>query len=352
MQQSLIIKAIGIILIVFHNFMNWTNSIGNNEMQLDPERIFTLVNFIEKNPLKTIDAFLSYFGYFGVQMFIFISGYGLSKKFTEKNFNLAFPSYKKYIIGRLIKVYALILFGTSICFIFFVYNIEMYMRSVSLTLIGIRNLSYRSMFEGIGPWWYFVLAIQLYIIFPFIYYIVNRYGKKGFYILLLISYLLIYSVWPVAEYFNVPLFGNFLGHLPEFVLGVAFARINDIKLNSPVLMGAAFLFLLSNLYDIFFPLSFLSVTIILIYSVQKIIPRLPHLLTRFFVFIGSISMFMFIINGPIRVSIIQIFINQYKLSPLLSSIIHFTLIIFLSYLLSVLYDKLRRKLYTKAHILI
>lgn len=216
-NQTLIIKAFAIIGIVFHNFLHSTNDIGENQMEFTPERIYDLFFFLKENPLQAIDALFSYFGHYGVQLFIFCSGYGLSKQFIKNK-----PaSYKTYVIPRLTKIYSLLLFGIISCAILYVNYFAWYIKISATYLLTIfRNISNDYLFDGIGPWWYFGLVVQLYLLFPFLYKIIQKYQEKGVYISLLISYLLIFTLSPLAEKLNFPIYGNCIGHFPEFLVGI------------------------------------------------------------------------------------------------------------------------------------
>jgi len=340
-QQTSVLKAIGIILIAFHNFLYWTNDIGCNELQLDTGRVSVLLGFIKENPLNIIDAFFSFLGHYGVQIFIFASGYGLCKQFIKRRYRLTLSSYTGYLKYRLVKIYALLLFGIVICSVFFIDEMKGYLYSMFLLLVGLRNFSYSTVFGVIGPWWYFGLAVQLYIIFPFLYGIIDKKGKRGFYILLLISYLLIYLLWTLFEKLRIPVFGIFIGHLPEFLLGIAFARIHDLKLDVKIFVAAVLVFIFSNKFQAVFPLSFLSMTVISIFLIYKIIGKIPEKIYSGLIFIGSISMFIFLINGPIRSFAIYNIVRPYNLNPLFSSLINFIVVVIISYILSLLYGKLR-----------
>lgn len=79
-RNSDAIKAISIVVIVLHNFLHFTNPIKENEHFLDPDRISTLLAHVQIQPMGILNYVFSYFGWYFVIPFIFISGYGLSKK--------------------------------------------------------------------------------------------------------------------------------------------------------------------------------------------------------------------------------------------------------------------------------
>ena len=85
-EQTEILKGIGILLIVLHNFYhNLTPLIGQNEFVFHSKTITLFLQTIVYNPQDILRAIFSYFGHYGVQIFIFFSAYGLTKKYYEKN---------------------------------------------------------------------------------------------------------------------------------------------------------------------------------------------------------------------------------------------------------------------------
>lgn len=335
-DKTQVIKAFAIIAITFHNILTWGTPIGENEMQLNPQRIFNLFHFMKAEPARILDALFSYFGHYGVQLFIFASGYGLIKMFK----NNPPATYKEFFGGRVKKLYSLVLVGILFSVPFFLNHMEHYFKDVVfLTLTMLKNLSYNTLFAGIGTWWYFSLALQLYFVFPFLYEIILKYGKKGFYVLLLISYVVIYLIFPITEKLHVPLYGNFIGHLPEFLLGMSLAYFKDMKLSLVTIILSLVLFIVSNFSEYFFPFSFLSVTVLMLVSIYFIMKILPAVILRGLVFIGKISMFIFVINGPVRYFSLRLFVERLSFSQITTSFFHFFIVLLLSWLLYIVCQK-------------
>jgi hypothetical protein len=177
--------------------------------------------------------------------------------------------------------------------------------------------------------------------------------EKGFYILLAISYLLIYLLLPITEKFRIPIFGNFLGHLPEFLLGIAFAMFPKFNLKSKHIFIIAGVFIVSNLSEYTFPFSFLSVTILLLAMIYPLLFLRKTLIMKSLIFIGEISMIIFLINGQLRFFTLRFVpspVNNY-MYLYMWAIIHLSIVLILSYGLSFVYDKtllpFSEKLYKK-----
>ena len=345
MKQTEVLKALAIIPIVLHNFLHWTNNIGENETSLDPNRIYNLFNTILDEPLMWFNAFFTYSGPFFLPLFIFLSGYGLTKKYL-KNDTI---SYKNYIVPRLAKLYGLWIFGIVICYIFFSQytpgGLGWYLQFAFKSLTMYNNLSIWRIYPSIfGPWWYFAMAVQLYLIFPAIYVVIKKYKERGFLILLLVNYLLIYMLTPIANKYEVPIFGNFLGHTPEFILGVGFAMFKEFRISWKIVLPALCLFIASNFFEYLFPFYYLSVTVLLL-AIFYPLYRMKfegNLLFKFLVFIGGISMFMYLINGPLRAYYIFYFQQQSTVMITLGALMHLVIVILASYILSVCYKPINK----------
>lgn len=337
-DQINILKGIAITLIVFHNFLHWTNSIGENEMSYDPNRIFVLFNTIKGDFTITLNALFSYFGHYGVQLFIFTSAYGLTKQFAKKEND----SYLSYLVPRLSKLYGLLIFGLIIYGILFFHELTLneFIPFAVSSLLMYNNFSFDTLFPQIAPWWYFGLAFQLYIIFPFLYRFVNRYKEKGFVLSIIISYILIYALHGILKQHNIPMFGNFIGHLPEFLLGIGLALYKKFDLNWKIILPTFALFILSNFSRYFFPLSFLTITILLLMLFYPIYSKPTAKVNKLILFIGNISMFMFLINGPLRPLTMHYMPRNNEIYIFLTSVLHFCIVIVVSYIMSLVYNKL------------
>lgn len=298
-NDSLIIKSIAIIFIVLHNYLHSTNSIGENEMLLRPSRINDLFLHIQEAPIGTFNYLTSYFGWYFITPFIFISGYGLTKKTILNNYK----DVEDSTISSIFKIGILMTIGALFIFIMGPNDLQSTMSIYYRKLSTTDNLFYPYVFSGVGPWWYFSLVIQLYIAYPFILKLINKYNPA---LVMLGSYLLIYIVY--YKFKNLSVFATAIGHFPELILGIILAKemikptrlsyLTNSKLQILYLIIILIFFILSNKYVFFFPLTYLSFLLIFLYAFIAIKDKLNN---KFFKLIGMISPFIFIINGPIRI---------------------------------------------------
>lgn len=328
--------------------------------------IFKLFSYMQEYPAMCVNILFSFFGHYGVQLFIFISGYGLMKKYMHTDS----VSYRKYLPPILIRLYSLLIFGIiTFIIIYFATTLrDMYNSGIPLTLesfnekisfqyIGalalssllmINNISYARIFLFVGPWWYFSLAMQLYLIFPLLHKFIKNNKPKIILLAFIACYAIIYILLPWTEKIQFPIFGNFIGNLPVFMFGMALAKLDKFQLNWKILLAACILFALSFVYQVFYPFIFISITIILLYILYPIYSKKNQdsKPMKILLFIGKVSTFIFVINGPLRV----ITVPYFQEGPLLISIgaiVQLALSIGCGYLLSIIYDRSVNRLLKK-----
>lgn len=303
-NDTFLIKGIAIIAILLHNFFHWIPPfIGENEFDFLINRLHRFIESLQATPLEFINVFFSYFGHYGVQLFIFISAYGLAISFSQKPRN-----WGRFMLDRLTKLYPLLL-TAIIVFFFAVILLEQRLlslyewREICYKLLFIHTLVPESGLSLNGPWWFFALIFQLYLLFPLLFKLIKKYSWKAFISVLILSYGLIYiSLFIYQPNDYVTFMQNAPGHLPEFALGVYFALNKEKKINSLFVITALVLFVLGNLFEVIFPLSFLSITFLFIYLFNLLQPYLQsfNIVNRFFIYMGKISMLLFAVHAFLR----------------------------------------------------
>ena len=73
--DSLVLKGGAIIAIALHNYFHLISPVHENEFSFDPSNFYALLKSFQY-PTQLIPALFSYFGHFGVRVFIFLSAYG------------------------------------------------------------------------------------------------------------------------------------------------------------------------------------------------------------------------------------------------------------------------------------
>ncbi len=75
------IRGIAIIMIFVHNYCRWIFSAKENEYQFSRERVNVLNDALSNFNWDFPAQIFSFFGHYGVPIFLFLSAYGLVKKY-------------------------------------------------------------------------------------------------------------------------------------------------------------------------------------------------------------------------------------------------------------------------------
>ncbi|MDT8393416.1 MAG: sulfatase-like hydrolase/transferase [Bacteroidales bacterium] len=302
-EDTLIFKGIGILLIVFHNFLHWVGPYtGENEFNFQLSRINNFFNGIAGNPTETIHLFFSYFGHYGVQLFFFISGYGLMRAYGNK-----YPGYSGFVGSRLKKLYpayiiAIILFIIYNLLVFGISFNLIYFRDVVLQLTFLNNFIPDFIFRLNGPWWFYSVIVQLYLIFPLLILIHKHFRKYGLLILFFVWIILNALLYKTLLESGLNTYYTFAGHLPVFLLGLIWASRKQAGINLPLVFVAAIIFVLGNYYEVFWYFSQAAIVILMVSLIalrpQKI--RLRGSFKKLILFYGGISMYLFAVHGFLR----------------------------------------------------
>ena len=303
-ENTLILKGIAILLIVLHNYYKWVNPVtGENEFGFSLSHSIKSFIYVRSNPMEIINVFFNFFGHYGVQAFIFLSAYGLTKSYQISN-----TGYGKFLLHRLNRIYPSLLLASFVYIIFYIIRHNgQFISSDVLTDLGIQLSLLANFFPGkaiaiTGPWWFYSMIFQFYLLFPFFMWINKRFGIRGLIVLTIIGYAFIIFLYdPIDKLsLNTQLFMP--GHLPVFCFGILLASRESIKIPVWVLPLALVIFIGGNLSEWLWPFSFLAVTLLILISVRPLFKLRKGNNHRFFIlsFFGSVSMYLFACHGFLR----------------------------------------------------
>ena len=283
---------------------------GENEFVFDERIHNNFFSILTSTPTEIINVLFSYFGHYGVQIFIFISGLGLTYSMIKNP-----SSWGNFMGGRLKKLYPLLLTGIIVYFISTILITKSLVSSLewhelSYKLLFLHTLLPDSGMKIVGPWWFFGLIMQLYLLFPFLYKFIVKYNWKALVALWIISYGWIFiSQNYCQDLRDISLMQNAPGHLSEFSLGIWFALNKDKKIHVFWLFVSIALFILGNFFPVFFPFTFIAVTTIFIfaYPYLKRFVCWKNYLRKFFIFLGNLSMIVFVVHTIFRPPFIDTF---------------------------------------------
>ena len=302
LENTIFYKGVAILMIVMHNFFHLIPpKFGENEQDFKLERIEAYFHIVFSQPELSFQATLSLLGHYGVQVFLFLSAYGLTKKYINSKI-----FYIDFLKKRILKIYPAFLLSIVLWAIYtgiMVHNsspIQMIIdnwKSLLVKLVFISNFIPGQLYALNGPWWFVSLIVQFYIIFPFMLYIYKKYNNVGLIGLSLVGLLLTAYIQPLV---SIPVPGTILTHLPELSIGIFLANNKNFSLNYLTILLIVIVFILSNYYYTFWFLSYSSALILLLIMIQNIIQKSNKILTKYMLFTGSISMYIFYINGFMR----------------------------------------------------
>lgn len=301
-----ILKGAGILMIFLHNYLHWERDMGiENEFAFSASGFKAFLDHAFDGPLAFFRYSFAYFGHFGVQLFVLTSGYGLAVSARSKREEC----YLGYLVPKLIKILALLLLGALVISVVrFIKNGRSFDVGVVAEIVmgrmtSIWNFSGSDIFRYSGPFWFFGLIVQLYVLFPFLNRAFERFSSKGAFALVAGIIVLNAVLYPIAQRYDVPLMGIFMGHLPVFLFGMLLAR-QGLRIHPGLVVAALGVFLLGQFHVAFFTATFLAAAICMIsgFLVLRQLgnTRAGQWVGELLVRVGDISMAIFILNGPLR----------------------------------------------------
>lgn len=309
-RDTSIIKGFAILCIVLHNYFHWLMpSPGENEFNFSPSYIQNLFHQLGDQPGEFINLLLSYFGHYGVQLFVLVSGFGLTLSMLRHE-----RSWGAFVLERLKKLYPLLLVGVLVCLLgCLLMNGRLFSheewREIDYKLLFIHTLIPNSGLSINGPWWFFGLIFQLYLVFPLLFRCIRKWRWKAFLGVLLLSYGMIFLFREALNlHHGTILMQNAPGHLPEFALGILLAFSRDRKIHWAWLVLALVLFVWGNFAPGFYPFTFLSLSVIAVFAYQglKSLPGNKRWLSRPLAYFGGLSMMLFVVHGYFRASVLKL----------------------------------------------
>lgn len=312
------LRGIAIVLIMLHNFCHLVPSaIHENEFDFDIERSLSMFHELVNPSYGIINQLFSYFGHYGVSIFIFLSGYGLVRKYEKSGHA---PSFRQFMWHNARKFWKILVPGTLI-FIgvslllhndISLKNIYMYLQLVFLA----------NPFPGasITPYiyWYIGMAMQLYFIYFL--FIRNRNNKV---LLYAIAFQLILQ-WtimalPIGDnyisYILRWLAANFPAWMVTFCLGIYTGRTNTpliAKYAKMLMIPALIVYVLGLFIKPLWPLTGAC----FVFLVTNILLSITNGVLRTFLFwLGGISMYIYTLHPTTRALFINLStdINSYRI---------------------------------------
>lgn len=298
-QEGIMLKGIAILLVIMHNYCHeFSFAVEANEFIWIKDNIMLFNQHLLSLDNNLIVDLFSLLGPYGVVLFLFISGYGLVRKYESSNGNELKSIV--FIWNHYCKLFKLMIIGffanmvvNKLCIGYFLHD--------SWTIPG--QLSFLiniipSAHINPGPYWYLGMILQLYILYRLF-----IYNRNSMYVILLtlICILLQLICNPNGDVIYW-LRRNFIGNLLPFALGILYARyysrLSNINISITITFLISILIYVSNFFFILWILSPIFVIPVTIYII-KIISKCTFL-TSGLTNVGKISAYIFITHSIVH----------------------------------------------------
>ena len=306
-QQTTVLKGLGILLIVLHNFYhNLTPIRGENEFSFSEDIFWNYYLVLQSSPENVVRVLFSYFGHYGVQVFIFFSSYGLTRKYDQQPLIMS-----QFIVDRIKKIYLSFLLSIVIYMVLGLVKAEFltdekifYWDSLLWKVLLVSNFIPGQALMPVGPWWFIAFIFQVYILFPWFLKGYQKLGAKFLVFVFLLGILLEFQLntYLITQHLNINY--TIFGHLPVLCLGMFFAKQKHV--DSKVLyvgIGLNFcILLLANFERAAWVLSNAALMIIVLSISTKLFKVLSSwpLIEKCLLFYGKLSFHLFLVNGFLR----------------------------------------------------
>lgn len=312
-----VMRGMAIVIIALHNFCHLVPGIAQeNEFAFISDRTVALLA-----PNETASAFvfdmLSFFGWYGVTVFMFLTGYGLVMKYEREKTPLSPP---RFILHNYLKLLFLML-PAIVTFIVLAlvhdlwYGYVDYGRLIDyvMQLTMLPDLFWHWWRPVPGVFWYFGLAMQFYIVYAL--FILGK-NPLWMWILTAISLALQFAVNPAAGNM-VWLRFNATGWMIVLVFGIVCGRISKVPKAAVAVALALSALLLwpSMLNSVTWQFSILAWVVIAV-AVAKVSMMIPVWRTLW-IWMGRLSPYIFVAHPVARY---LVFPMQKHREPMLESL--------------------------------
>lgn len=303
-QQCLALRGIAIIAIFLHNYCHWLHGIIRENEYLFLRHNVDALDAVLADPDELLPLhLLSFFGHYGVPLFLFLSAYGLVLKYeAAPGINTGWPPLRgswRFIRYHFLKLFKMMILGyVAFVIVDFItpHHFHYQLANVLSALFMVGNLlPHPDRVIWPGPYWFFGLMLQLYIVYRLFLY--RRHWGLTL-ALMLVSTFLPLLMSPEGPELNRYRY-NFMGAMLPFGLGLLCARF-PMHLSKPycclfALLSAALVFSQSHHF-----FGWLSVPLFVCSLGFTVVKLLPQWLLQPLQWFGHISPALFICHPITR----------------------------------------------------
>lgn len=303
-------RGISIMLIMLHNLLHlYPGVLHESEFSYDGNLIDKFFVLLTGGTITGYDL-LSFFGWYGVPVFIFLSGYGLVCRYEGDDVAAERFDRWGFIRHNWFKLVRLMLLGVTVftvsAVIITIYRGDHYWPRIASTLIpltGLNDVLYFKLHSNPGVYWYFGLAMELYVIYALL---VHGRSRKWMWLLTGVCFVLVsvWSIFPVMSSCGLSetyLGYNFVRWMLPFACGVWFGRRKSVRIAWEfflVLAVSVILFLPAHLSVWSWQIAGVM-AVIIIMAVSVMFERVPYF-GNIWSRIGVLSAYLFVAHPVVR----------------------------------------------------
>ena len=306
-------KGIAILGIMLHNYCHYVKGIvRENEFtwqQLKCDRLWEV--FQQPDELLPMHLF-SFFGHYGVTVFLFLSGFGLVMKYERGS--LPEIGVWRFLRYNYLKLFRIFIAGFVLFTMLDAITPGMHRYKVSevVAMLGMyaNFLEHPAQVVWPGPYWYFSVTLQLYIIYRLVLY---RWRHWSIVLALIVGS----WAWQVYGSDDMVMLErqryNLVGGLLPFGMGVLLARFGPMMQSVKSVQSVVLLFVLiltaalGLMFSVFNVHTWLWVPALAVVGMIALVKLIPQLVMPYVVWLGTISAAIFVMHPLVR----KIFIRPY-----------------------------------------
>ena len=304
--ESKALRGIAILGIILHNYCHFLGfAVKENEYTFDAEKPMMMLDRLCSLNHYLFVHILSFFGHYGVPVFLFLSAYGLVMKYEKGN--KPAPAIVPFVRYHYLKLFKMMMVG----FVAFTIVDAMTPGQWRYTLVNI--IAQLGMFNNVmpdpdhiiwpGPFWFFGLMLQLYIIYIVV---LNRGGWKTLVALVLACWAMQAVCDPEGETLNRIRY-NFMGGIMPFALGLLaerygarFATVSKTQWAAVLVLSGASIFAFSFSYQLWFWVPFFVCTFSVALAKMMKADATEQGMGHWLLWVGRVSAALFVIHPVTR----------------------------------------------------
>lgn len=310
LDEGVLVRAVAIMAIMAHNYLHWISDVpGENEFTFRAVRVMDFMHGIWNTPWDAGRLVATYIGHYGVQVFFFLSGYGLMVRYGSQ-----WPSWWGFQKRRWRAFFPAVVVAAAGYLVYDGFRIGWYEvwfeqgENLLRQMIGVSNFIPENIYHPIGPWWFIGVILQFYLIMPLVFRAVHRFGDKAVFGIMALGLASEYAFGSLIDtWWGLNINHSILGHLDVCLLGVWFAFRGEIVISWRVMIVCGLLFVAGNFWYVFWVPSGLALMVLVLPGIRWICRQVGrlHAGKRAMMWIGHLSMYLFLCNGYLRRPVVE-----------------------------------------------